>query len=55
MFGREAKLPIKEVMPSEKIILDRVIELIHKVPLFRKSTKIAINRVQQKMRANYSI
>ena len=29
MFGRDPKLPIKEVMPTERSILDRVIELIH--------------------------
>ena len=29
MFGRDLKLPIKEVKPTEKSIFDRVIKLIH--------------------------
>ncbi len=45
MFGRDLKLPIKKITLSEKTILDRVIELIHKVPIFRESAKVAINRV----------
>jgi len=31
IFGRDSKLSIKEVILSKKIILDRVIELIHKI------------------------
>ena len=46
MFRRDLKLPIKEVTLSEKTILDRVIELIYKVPIFRESVKVAINRTQ---------
>ena len=45
IFGRDLKLPIKKVILSEKTILDRIIELIHKIPIFRENTKIAINRV----------
>ncbi len=45
MFKRDPKLPIKEIMLSRNSILDRVIELIHKIPIFRESAKIAINRV----------
>jgi len=55
MFGRDLKLPIKKITLSEKTILDRVIELIHKVPIFRESAKVTINRAQQKIRANYQI
>ncbi len=45
MFERELKLPIKEVTLSKDIILNRVIELIHKVPIFRESAKVVINRI----------
>jgi len=55
MFGRDLKLPIKEVMPTEKSILDRVIELIHKVPIIRESAKVAIKRAQQKMKHDYPV
>ena len=44
IFGRNPKLPIKEITLSEKTILDRIIELIHKIPIFRKSARVAINR-----------
>src|SRR6266542_6125695 len=33
MFGRDPKLPIKEVMSTERSIFDRVIELIYQVPM----------------------
>ncbi len=55
MFRRDPKLPIKEATLSKGTILDRVIELIYKVLIFRESVKVAINRAQQKMRANYSV
>ncbi len=55
MFGRDSKLPIKEVTLSRSTILDKIIKLIYKVPIFRESTKIAINRAQQRMKANYSV
>ncbi len=45
MFGRNPGLPIKEVTLSKMIILDRVIELIYKVPIFRESAKVTINRI----------
>ena len=44
MFRRNPKLPIKKTMISKETILKRVIELIYKVPIFRKSVKIAINK-----------
>ena len=37
-------------MLNKSILLDRVIILIHKLPLFRESTRIAIKGVQEKMR-----
>ena len=55
MFGRDLKLPIKEVMPTEKSILDRVIELIHQVPMIRESAKVAIKKIQQKMKRDYPV
>ena len=44
MFERDLKLPIKKITLSEKIILDRVIDLIHKISIFRESMKVTINR-----------
>ncbi len=55
MFSRDLKLLIKKTILSKETILDRVIELIHKVPIFRKSAKTAIIRAQYKMKANYPI
>jgi len=55
MFGRDLKLPIKEVKLTEKYILDRVIELIHQVLMIRESAKVAIRRTQQRMKHNYSV
>ncbi len=37
IFGKDPKLPIKETILLGKTILDRVIELIHKIPIFRES------------------
>ena len=44
MFGRDLKLPIKEVTLTEKSIFDRIIELIHKVLMIRESAKVTIKR-----------
>ena len=55
IFKRDLKLPIKKVTLSETTILNRVIKLIYKVPIFRENVKIAINRIQQKMKANYQV
>ena len=55
MFGRDPKLPIKEVTLLENTILDRMIELIHKVPIFRESAKVAIKRAQKKMKESYQV
>ena len=46
MFGRDLKLPIKEVKPTEKSILNRIIELIYQVLMIRESAKVAIKRTQ---------
>ncbi len=45
IFERDLKLPIKEAILFKTIIFDWVIELIHKVLIFRESIKVAINRV----------
>src|SRR6266508_5575447 len=55
MFGKDLKLPIKEVKLTEKSILDRVIELIHQVPMIRESVKVAIKRAQQRMKNDYFV
>jgi len=44
MLKRDLKLPIKEIILLEKTILGRVIELIYKMLIFRKSVKVTINR-----------
>ncbi len=44
IFERNPKLPIREVTLSKSNILKRVIELIYKVPIFRESAKITLNR-----------
>ena len=55
IFRRDPKLSIKEVMLTYKTMLKRIIELIHKVSIFRKSAKVAINKIQQKMKTNYQM
>src|SRR6266498_5963033 len=55
MFGRDLKLPIKEVKSTEKSILDRVIELIHQVLMIRESAKVTIKRAQQRMKHDYPV
>jgi len=44
MFRRNLKLSIKKIMLLKGTILKRIIKLIHRVPIFRESTKAAINR-----------
>ena len=46
IYERDSKLLIMKAVLSGNIILDRVIELIYKIPIFRKSAKVAINRTQ---------
>jgi len=55
MYGRTARLPIKGEVLSKSTLLDRVIILIYKLPLFRESVRITIKRVQEKMRQDYLI
>ncbi len=55
MYGRTARLHLKGEVFSRNTLLDRVITLIHKLPIFRESAKIAIKRAQEKMRQDYSI
>ena len=50
MYDQTARLPIKEKVLSKSTLLDRVITLVHKLLIFRKSAKIAIKRAQEKMR-----
>ncbi len=55
MYGRIARLPLEEEVFSRNTLLDRVITMVHKLPIFRESAKIAIKRAQEKMRQEYSI
>ncbi len=55
MYGRTARLPLEEEAFSKNILLDRVITMVYKLPIFRESAKIAIKRAQKKMRQDYSI
>jgi|SRR6266540_4060695 len=55
MYGRIARLPIKEEVLSKSTLLDRVITLVHKLPIFRESIRIVIKRTQEKMRQDYSV
>jgi len=55
MYGRIARLSLEEEELSRNTLLDRVIMMVHKVPIFRKSAKIAIKRAQEKMRQDYSV
>ncbi len=50
MYGRTARLPIEGEVLNRITLLDRVITMIHKLPIFRKSARIAIKRAQEKMR-----
>ncbi len=50
MYGRIARLSIEEEVLSKSTLLDRVITLVYKLPLFRESARIAIKRAQEKMR-----
>src|SRR6266540_3704770 len=55
IYGRIVRLPIKGEVCSRSTLLDRVITLVHKLLLFRESVKIAIKRVQEKIRQNYPV
>ena len=55
IYGRIARLPIEEEMLNKSILLDRVIILIYKLPLFRESVRIAIKRAQEKIKQDYLV
>src|SRR6266498_5922938 len=44
IYGRIARLPLEEEVFSRNILLDRVITMVHKLPIFRKSVRIAIKK-----------
>ncbi len=44
IFRKNLKLLIKEITLLEITILDKMIILVHKIFLFRKNIKIAINK-----------
>ncbi len=55
MYGRTARLPIKGKVLSKNTLLDKVITLVYKLPLFKESVRIAIKRAQKRMRQDYSV
>jgi len=55
MYGRTVRLSIEGEVLSRNTLLDRVITLVYKLPIFRESARIAIKRVQEKMRQDYSV
>ena len=50
IYDRTARLPIEEKVLNKSMLLDRVITLIYKLPLFRENAKIAIKKAQKKIR-----
>ncbi len=44
IYERTARLPFEEEELSRNTLLDRVITMVHKLPIFRESAKIAIKR-----------
>src|SRR6266542_1542588 len=50
IYSRTVRLLIEGEVLSRNMLLDRVITLIYKLLLFRKNVRIAIKRVQEKMR-----
>jgi len=44
MYGRKARLSIKREVLSQDTLLNRVITLVHKLPIFRENARIAIKR-----------
>ncbi len=55
MYRRTARLPLEEEILSKNTLLDRVITVIHKLPIFRESARIAIKRAQKKMKQDYLV
>ncbi len=50
MYGWTARLSIEGKVLSRSTLLNRVITLVHKLLIFRENVKIAIKRVQEKMK-----
>ncbi len=50
IYGKIARLPIEGEILNRNTLLNRVIILIYKLPLFRKSAKITIKRAQKKIK-----
>ncbi|SRR6266498_3960261 len=50
MYSRIVKLSIEGEVLSKDTLLNRVITLVYKLPIFRENAKIAIKRTQEKMR-----
>ncbi len=44
MYGRIARLSIERKVLSKNTLLDKVIILVHKLPLFRENTRITIKK-----------
>src|SRR6266498_1990681 len=55
IYGRTARLAIEGEVLSKNTLLDRVIMMVHKLPIFRESARIAIKRAQEKIRQDYPI
>ena len=55
MYSKTARLPMEGEVLSKSTLLDKVITLIHKLLLFRESARIAIKRVQKKIRQDYPV
>src|SRR6266542_2813355 len=55
IYGQTVRLPIEGEVLSKNTLLDRVIILVHKLPIFRESVRIAIKSAQKKMRQDYPV
>ena len=50
IYSQIARLPMEGKGCSKSTLLNRVITLIYKLPLFRKNARIVIKKVQKKIR-----
>jgi len=50
IYSQIARLPMEGKVCSKSTLLNRVITLIYKLPLFRKNARIVIKKVQKKIR-----
>ncbi len=55
IYGQIVRLPIEGKVFSKSILLDRVITLVYKLPIFRESIRMAIKKAQEKMRQEYPV